>query len=142
MWAEVIDGKVVQVLERPRAFVDRDGIKHPASVLLRFTDDELRAIGWYRVDNAQTPPLGLDQVFAADVFTFDADAQTVTRTKTVRDLTPREIAERDQAAQDEAKRRANQAFLNAAKDAHDSVDARLADLEARVAALEALPGPP
>lgn len=136
MWAHVTDDVVDEVLERPRAFTDDGGVQHPASVLLRGTDAELRVLRWYRVQNAPAPPLGPDQVFGPDVFTFDPVAQTVTRTKTVRDLTAEEVAARDAAAAEAARQAANAAFLQDAKTAFEALEARVAALEA------AQPGPP
>ena len=85
MWAQVIDGKIEQIYQRPKSLVIGE-VRYPSNMFTKYTDAEKEAIGIYPVVDTGTAGDDRFQSTSQATYTFDATNKRVTTSYTITDL--------------------------------------------------------
>ena len=85
MWAQVIDGKIEQIYQRPKSLIINN-VRYPSNMFTKYTDAEKEAIGIYPVIDNGIAGDDRFQSTSQATYTFDATNKRVTTSYTVTDL--------------------------------------------------------
>ena len=77
MWAQVIDGKIEQIYQRPKSLIINN-VRYPSNMFTKYTDAEKEAIGIYPVIDNGIAGDDRFQSTSQATYTFDATNKRVT----------------------------------------------------------------
>lgn len=94
MWAKVENNQIIQTFNRPKALTMPNGVQHPISIFKLWSEDELKAIGIYKIQVVRTSFDSRIQRNGGETTVYNEDTDSVILTNSVKDLPLDQIKEK------------------------------------------------